>query len=104
MISFKKTLKIYPYELINYAKVAYWKFISRVWFSLFLKKIGHDSFIRRPLFITPEFIELGNNVLIRDNSRIEGVYLNSQKKDIPKFVLVIMLTLSKIYTSLVLVK
>lgn len=83
MISLKMILKISSYDLINSIKVAYWKTISRIWFSLFLKKLGHNSYIRKPLFITPQFIELGSNVLIRDNCRIEGVYLNNLKENTP---------------------
>jgi acetyltransferase-like isoleucine patch superfamily enzyme len=70
-----------PYEWINYRKIIYWKFVSKFWYSLFFKKIGSNSYLRTPLFITPAFIELGSNVMIRDNSRIEGIYINVQQNE-----------------------
>ena len=39
----------------------------------FLKQCGRRSIIRKPLFITPEHISLGNRVFIMPGCRIEGV-------------------------------
>jgi acetyltransferase-like isoleucine patch superfamily enzyme len=49
---------------------------SRVWF-LFnrrrFKKLGARSFVIKPIIITPFCVEIGHDVVVQANSRIEGV-------------------------------
>jgi acetyltransferase-like isoleucine patch superfamily enzyme len=42
-------------------------------YKVLFKKIGKNSLIKKPLFLTPEFISLGNGVKIWNDARIEGI-------------------------------
>lgn len=47
---------------------------TAVWYRLFFKRIGKGSLIRNPILIcNPEFIEIGEGVIIRDGARLEVV-------------------------------
>ena len=50
------------------------------------KKLGRNTFINRPLKITPKYIEVGDNVRIYKNCRIEGVSLYNNKTFTPIIV------------------
>lgn len=45
----------------------------RLWYAFVLKNSGKSNVIFKPIFITPEFITLGDSVVIGYHSRIEGV-------------------------------
>lgn len=47
--------------------------ITRFWRAHFLRACGAGSIVQKPFFWTPEFIEVGERVLIWPGSRIEGV-------------------------------
>lgn len=49
------------------------KFITKLIYNLRLKSCGLNCLIMKPLFWTPEFICLGNNITIWKQSRIEGI-------------------------------
>lgn len=53
-----------------------------VYYRLLFKKFGKGSILRRPLFFSYESVEVGDNVLIWDDSRIEAVesHLDSDYK------------------------
>jgi acetyltransferase-like isoleucine patch superfamily enzyme len=57
-----------------------WFFIN--YFSF--KKISKTTYIKRPILITKQFIEIGNNVLIRNGARIEGIQHYNKKKYHPE--------------------
>lgn len=49
------------------------RFFNLIFYRLFFKKYGKGSRIENAYFLTPEYIEIGNNVLICERARIEGV-------------------------------
>lgn len=49
--------------------------VTRWWYGWSLKSVGKRSIIFKPLFWTPEFIEVGDDVLIWPGCRIEGIQL-----------------------------
>lgn len=49
------------------------KILNFFFYCLFFKKYGKGSRVENAYFLTPEFIELGKNVLICERARIEGV-------------------------------
>jgi acetyltransferase-like isoleucine patch superfamily enzyme len=51
----------------------YLKIKSNTLYKVLFKKIGKNSLIKKPLFLTPEFISLGNGVKIWNDARIEGI-------------------------------
>lgn len=57
--------------IFNYYWIA--KLKSILIYPYIFKKYGKGSIIRKPLFITPSTIFIGNNVFIWKNCRIEGV-------------------------------
>jgi acetyltransferase-like isoleucine patch superfamily enzyme len=65
--------------------------VSRIktitFYQVLFKKMGLSSIIIRPLFITPEFISIGNKVKIWHDSRIEGVDKYAGKLFSPQIVL-----------------
>ena len=69
-----------PYLLIKkITKVANFIFLKP-----FFKKYGQGTRIEKAYFLTPQFIELGNNVFIGNLARIEGVDLYEEVKFYPK--------------------
>jgi len=58
---------------IAYIKNIYYKIIAQTFYRMFFKSIGPNSFIKKPLFLTPEFITIGSNVRIWSDARIEGI-------------------------------
>ena len=54
--------------------LAYHYMITSVFYKPFLKKSGSRFVIVKPIWFTPKYVSVGNNVVIRNNSRIEGVY------------------------------
>lgn len=59
-------LRIVSYPILDKAK-----YIFR--YKYFLRKRGFGCYIKPALLITPWFIELGNNVFIEKNARIQGI-------------------------------
>lgn len=56
-------------------------------YKFLFNHIGWRSFIIRPLFITPEFISMGNNVKVWHDSRIEGIDKYGDSHFLPKLVI-----------------
>ena len=52
---------------------AWWAIVTRLWFAPRMVYCGKGSIIGSPLFITPEFMSVGVNVLIWPKCRIEGI-------------------------------
>lgn len=53
------------YDYFHKLNNAYYKIKTIIWYKLFFKKIGKNSTIRKALKINnPEYIEIGNNVVI----------------------------------------
>lgn len=46
---------------------------SNYWYALFMKKAGAGLMIIKPVLITPDCIEMGNHVFVRNGGRIEGI-------------------------------
>lgn len=65
--------------------------ISRkIWFLLNsskFKKLGKNSFIMSPILIKKNCLSIGNNVFIRNNSRIEGIESNNGKTFSPNIII-----------------
>lgn len=60
------------------------KFKNCIFLSIFFKKYGKGTRIEKAYFLTPQYIELGKNVLICAFARIEGVSLYEQFVFCPK--------------------
>lgn len=50
-------------------------FVTRHWYGRRLRAIGRRSIIGKPLFWTPEYLEVGDDVLIWPGCRFEGVVM-----------------------------
>ncbi len=50
--------------------------ITRFWYGPRLRSLGRRSIIKAPLFWTPEYIEVGNDVLVWPGCRFEGIDLD----------------------------
>ena len=80
----KKTIKLLYYDfiqwckrilfsIINFPKCKWRKIKYTLCYKYFLKKRGQGCFVSSTILFTPQFIELGNNVFIGDNARIQGI-------------------------------
>jgi acetyltransferase-like isoleucine patch superfamily enzyme len=49
------------------------RFVTAMWYKRQLRACGEGTIVQKPLFWTPEFVELGAQVLIWAGSRIEAV-------------------------------
>ena len=67
------------------------KLLSRLktitFYQFLFKGIGPNSFIIRPLFITPEFIFVGDKVKVWHDARIEGIDRYAQIEFAPELVI-----------------
>jgi len=63
------------YQGFNFAEYLYSYAKTVIWYKLFLKKCGKKCVIYKPIFLSPEYMCLGNNVYIRNNARIECVII-----------------------------
>lgn len=52
--------------------------VTRWWYGLRIRKLGARVIIGKPLFWTPEYLEIGNNVLIWPGSRFEGINISCE--------------------------
>lgn len=68
-------------EKIRYCQFLYDRIYFCCFTKIFLRACGSKAIIRKPLFITPEYIALGSNVYIAAGCRIEGIasYLSGDK-------------------------
>jgi acetyltransferase-like isoleucine patch superfamily enzyme len=58
---------------LQYIYFRWLRLVCTIFYRLRLKQLGVRAIIMRPLFWTPEFISVGNDVLIWKNCRIEGL-------------------------------
>lgn len=61
------------YNLIQKCYRAFYKIKTKYWYGIFLSECGKNNSIIKPILLTPKFIFLKSNILIRDNCRIEAV-------------------------------
>ena len=61
------------YKAINKCGILFQKIKTACWYRIFLNACGKNNLVIRPILLTPQFIVLKNNILIRDHCRIEGV-------------------------------
>ena len=59
---------------IQYVENSYCRLKVLIIYKYMFKYIGRNCLIRNPLLITPEFISIGNGVIIWDNARIEAIH------------------------------
>lgn len=64
----------FKYERILYRIFVTFQLIrTKYWYKLFLKKCGSNCLVMNPLYISYSALELEDNVMIRNNCRIEAV-------------------------------
>ena len=59
---------------IQYLENSYCRLKVLTIYRYMFRYIGRNCLIRKPLFITPEFISIGDGVIIWDNARIEAIH------------------------------
>ncbi len=60
------------YEIFLYLKRVYLKLKTKLFYSIFLKSVGKNTFIDKPLLLSGmKYVQLGRNVIIFKNCRIE---------------------------------
>lgn len=57
--------------------------VTRCWYKLRLRSLGRGTLIGKPLFWTPEYLEVGDNVLIWPGCRLEGINHASLSEEAP---------------------
>lgn len=57
--------------------------VTRYWYGPRLRTLGRGSIIGKPLFWTPEYMEVGDGVLIWPGCRFEGIDTASVAGDVP---------------------
>lgn len=79
----KFLLKIIRLLTLQYSCNYIFSFVyQKIWhfrYQRSFQKLGRNTFINKPLKKTPKYIEVGNNVRIYKNCRIEGVSLYNNK-------------------------
>jgi len=72
---------------IQFIANVFHKIKTQTFYKLQFKNIGKGSVIKNPLFMTPEFISLGNNVVIWEGARIEGISSYAETSFAPHIVI-----------------
>lgn len=62
-----------PSRRLQRLNFAWASLVTRCWHGPRLRALGRGSIIRAPLFWTPEYIEVGRDVLVWPGCRIEGI-------------------------------
>ncbi|MBT5490767.1 acyltransferase [bacterium] len=65
----------------------YHKIKTQIFYKIIFKSLKQNSIIINPLFITAEYISVGQNVLIMNDARIEGVDHYANKRYSPHIIL-----------------
>ena len=65
----------------------YHRMKTQTFYKLMFKKMGSNSVIKSPLFVTPEFISVGRGVYIWNDVRIEGVSSYAHKTFNPHIII-----------------
>lgn len=73
MTLIKSIFKNSLYGNLHAVRRRFYQVKVRLWYAFVLKKCGKNNVIFKPVFITPEFISLGDSVIIGYHARIEGV-------------------------------
>jgi acetyltransferase-like isoleucine patch superfamily enzyme len=87
---FKKIISFYAQPLSRkkqYLENGYLKIKGILLYRFLFKKFGKGSILRSPLFISYESLEVGKNVFIWDDARIEAVDRHSDTKFTPTIIL-----------------
>lgn len=74
------------YSILIRIKYLAYRLKTQCWYKLFLLECGKKSFIIRPIFFTPEFVIVKNNVQIWFHCRIQGVDLHMNADYSPRII------------------
>lgn len=74
------------YTIVEKLGFKFHRLKTYLWYQFFLVKIGKNSTILKPIFITPGSITIGDNVFIAWSARIEGVTQHQSKYFNPKII------------------
>lgn len=72
---------------IQYVESLYLRLKAKTIYQYMFDEVGAKCIIKKPLFITPEFISLGDNVIIWDDARIEAIDHYGEQVFNPKIIL-----------------
>ncbi|MDB5005916.1 MAG: lacA 3 [Mucilaginibacter sp.] len=61
--------------------------LTTIFYKPFLKKVGKKFIIVDPIWFTPKYLTVGNNVTIRNNARIEGVFKYGVENYSPEIII-----------------
>jgi len=75
------------YSVLQRIKYLGHRFKTQFWYRLFLLECGKKSFIIRPIFFTPEFVAIGDNVQIWFNCRIQGIDRYMDRQFTPRIII-----------------
>ncbi|MFT6985479.1 MAG: acetyltransferase-like isoleucine patch superfamily enzyme [Psychromonas sp.] len=85
-----KAKRFYSWPLsrkIQYVENLYFRLKTLTIYKYMFRKLGRKCVIRKPLFLTPEFISLGAGVIIWDAARIEAVHNYGEQNFNPSIIL-----------------
>jgi len=83
----KKFINLPLSRKLQFFSSAYHKLKTQAYYKLMFKKMGKKSVIKNPLFLTPEYISIGENVFIRDDARLECVVEKDEQKFMPHLII-----------------
>jgi acetyltransferase-like isoleucine patch superfamily enzyme len=83
----KKILNLSLSRKIQILSNLYHRKKTQYFYKFMFKNIGEKSIIKSPMFITPEFISVGDNVIFWNDARIEGVSHYANDKFNPHIII-----------------
>lgn len=73
LVKLKNFLLLTSFAKIRYLINIYYKIKTQIFYKLIFKKMGKKSVIKHPMYITAEFISIGEGCYIWNDARIEGI-------------------------------
>lgn len=72
---------------LQYISNFYWKLNTQTFYKQMFKSMGIKSVIKKPMFLTPEYISIGSNCYIWNDARIEAITSYANERFNPHIIL-----------------
>ena len=87
LIKLKKFINLPLSRKLQFLSSTYYKLKTQTFYKLMFKSMGKKSIIKKPMFLTPEYISIGSGCYIWNDARIEGISSYARKSFEPHIIL-----------------
>lgn len=87
LVKLKKLINLPLSRKLQFLSSSYHKIKTQTFYKMMFNSMGAKSVIKAPMFITPEYISMGNGCYIWNDARIEAVTSYANKRFNPHIIL-----------------